>query len=234
MCPHQRLALPVIAVADDALDLAEVVDAPIGIFAPVARLLVAAEGREGVPVRDSSGSPCPRAAAAPPAAPPRPDPRYRRQGRRPCHWPCAPHHRRCHRAGSPAPGRRFLPARWSSRWSHRQRSSACTNQPRFSPAGPPDAAGDQRRAFVDARPESAAAPCRTAAFEISGPIVVASSRGSPVTIASAVALATASASSCWARGTNIRVGASQDWPVLPNDSLRRPPPPPPPDRRSAG
>src|SRR5688572_8298614 len=36
-------------VADDALHFQEVVDAPIGVFAAVAGLLVAAEGREGVP-----------------------------------------------------------------------------------------------------------------------------------------------------------------------------------------
>src|SRR5712671_1355143 len=39
------------AVADDALDLEEIVDGPIGVFAAVAGLLVAAEGRERVPFR---------------------------------------------------------------------------------------------------------------------------------------------------------------------------------------
>jgi hypothetical protein len=36
-------------VADDALHLQEVVDAPVGIFAAIPGLLVAAEGREGIP-----------------------------------------------------------------------------------------------------------------------------------------------------------------------------------------
>src|SRR5262245_31717001 len=40
-----------LAVADDALDLQEIMDSPVGIFAPVAGLLVAAERREGVPGR---------------------------------------------------------------------------------------------------------------------------------------------------------------------------------------
>src|SRR5882672_10335624 len=39
------------AVADDALDLQEIVDGPVGVFAAVAGLLVAAERREGVPGR---------------------------------------------------------------------------------------------------------------------------------------------------------------------------------------
>lgn len=40
-----------LAVADDALDLEEIVDAEIGILTAIARLLVAAERSTGVPVR---------------------------------------------------------------------------------------------------------------------------------------------------------------------------------------
>ena len=52
---RQALACPIcsgsgFAVADDALDLAKVVDAPVGVFAPVAGLFVATERGRGIPI----------------------------------------------------------------------------------------------------------------------------------------------------------------------------------------
>lgn len=53
MTPGERVGTPRLlrAVADDPLQLQEVMDGPVGLFAAIAGLLVAAEGREGVPVR---------------------------------------------------------------------------------------------------------------------------------------------------------------------------------------
>src|SRR5690606_6432650 len=56
--PERRRDCPVryirsascLAISDEGLDLAEIRDAPIGIFPSVAGLLIAAEGGEGVPV----------------------------------------------------------------------------------------------------------------------------------------------------------------------------------------
>jgi len=88
-----------------------------------------------------------------------------------------------------------------------------TNQPRFRSAGRPTPP------VTRVAPSSIPAWIRrwtlsNCSFETSGPITVASSRGSPTLIASVVSFATFSASACFARGTSIRVGASQDWPVF--------------------
>ena len=88
------------AVADDSLDLQEVVDAPVGVFAAVAGLLVAAERRGGVPGgvvdRDLAGAQAARDLrgrcwrSAPTGR--------RRRGRRRCRWRCGSPRPRCRRA----------------------------------------------------------------------------------------------------------------------------------------
>lgn len=69
-------------------------------------------------------------------------------------------------------------------------------------------AGNQHRAFVHPRPDQALHA------KTSDPIVVSISRGSPTITLSAAARATANASSWRSVDTSMRVGASQDYPVL--------------------
>ena len=88
-----------------------------------------------------------------------------------------------------------------------------TNQPRLTPSGRPIPPVTK---VAPSEIPFSIRPCTlvNCIFDTSGPIVVDSCRGSPTTMPSAAALAAATATSRASRGMNMRVAASQDWPVL--------------------